>query len=266
MASHGTDQLIVQRLLTCRDLDSSQKALVGSGVVVMIQFAVFLLVGLGLWAYYGGQEFSRGDEIFARFVVNVLPAGIRDYSSPECSAAAMSSLSSSINSLASATAYDFWAPLVGAEDDEARILRAGKLFTLAWAALLIGGAVLFIPLSEGTTAVEGGAGRRVHGLRRPPRSVRSGGSVEPRRPAERHPGDDRRDRRGHVHLALRSHRRGMALVRPHRHGGDGSGGLDAGGGRPADASSADARSADARFADARPADSPSADSPTPEAV
>jgi Na+/proline symporter len=66
----------------------------------------------------------------------------------------MSSLSSSINSLASATAYDFWAPLVGADDDEGRVLRAGKLFTLVWAALLIGGAVLFIPLSEGTTAVE----------------------------------------------------------------------------------------------------------------
>jgi Na+/proline symporter len=44
--------------------------------------------------------------------------------------------------------------LVGADDDEARVLRAGKLFTLVWAVLLIGGAVLFIPLSEGTTAVE----------------------------------------------------------------------------------------------------------------
>jgi Na+/proline symporter len=66
----------------------------------------------------------------------------------------MSSLSSSINSLASASAYDFWAPLAGAEDDETRTLRAGKLFTLVWATLLVGGAVLFIPLSEGNTAVE----------------------------------------------------------------------------------------------------------------
>ncbi len=66
----------------------------------------------------------------------------------------MSSLSSSINSLASASAYDFWAPLAGAEGDEARTLRAGKLFTLVWAALLVGGGVLFIPLSEGNTAVE----------------------------------------------------------------------------------------------------------------
>lgn len=154
MASHGTDQLIVQRLLACRNLHSSQKALVGSGIVVVIQFAVFLLIGLGLWAYYGGQNFSRGDDIFASFVVNVLPSGITGLLIAGVFAAAMSSLSSSINSLASATAYDFWAPLAGAEDDEARILRAGKLFTLVWAIMLVGGAVLFIPLSEGTTAIE----------------------------------------------------------------------------------------------------------------
>ena len=66
----------------------------------------------------------------------------------------MSSLSSSINSLASATAYDYWAPMVGARDDEQRILRAGKVFTLVWAGLLVGGANLFIPLSQGTSAVE----------------------------------------------------------------------------------------------------------------
>jgi len=69
-------------------------------------------------------------------------------------AAAMSSQSSSINSLASASAYDYWAPLAGAEGDEARILRAGKIFTLIWAALLVSGAIVFIPLSKGTTAVE----------------------------------------------------------------------------------------------------------------
>ncbi len=66
----------------------------------------------------------------------------------------MSSLSSSINSLASASAYDFWAPARGVEADDARTLRVGKLFTLLWSALLIGGALLFIPLSRGTAAVE----------------------------------------------------------------------------------------------------------------
>jgi Na+/proline symporter len=154
MASHGTDQLIVQRLLTCRDRASAQRALVGSGFVVVLQFLLFLLVGLGLWAYYGGREFALPDEIFARFIVEALPPGITGLLIAGVFAAAMSSLSSSINSLASATAYDYWAPMMGASEDEGRIFKAGRIFTLVWAALLIGGAILFIPLSEGTSAVE----------------------------------------------------------------------------------------------------------------
>ncbi len=154
MASHGTDQLIVQRLLTCTDQRSAQKALVGSGAVVIVQFVLFLLVGLGLWAFYGGRTFDTTDEIFATFIVEQLPPGVTGLLIAGVFAAAMSSLSSSINSLASATAYDYWAPMVGARDDDARILRAGKVFTLVWAGLLIGGAILFIPLSQGTSAVE----------------------------------------------------------------------------------------------------------------
>ena len=154
MASHGTDQLIVQRLLTCRTMKDSQKALVGSGLAVIAQFAVFLLVGLGLWSFYGGQNFDTPDAIFATFIVEELPVGIRGLLIAGVFAAAMSSLSSSINSLASASAYDFWAPATGTEGDEAAILAAGKRFTLLWSALLVLGAVLFIPLSEGTPAVE----------------------------------------------------------------------------------------------------------------
>jgi SSS family transporter len=154
MASHGTDQLIVQRLLTCTDERSAQKALVGSGATVIVQFLLFLLVGLGLWAFYQGRPFDSTDEIFATFIVEQLPSGLTGLLIAGVFAAAMSSLSSSINSLASATAYDYWAPMVGARDDEARILRAGKVFTLVWAGLLIGGAILFIPLSQGTSAVE----------------------------------------------------------------------------------------------------------------
>ena len=154
MASHGTDQLIVQRLLTCKNLKASRKALVGSALSVMAQFVVFLTVGLGLWAFYQGRAFERSDEIFALFIVQELPPGITGLLIAGIFAAAMSSLSSSINSLASAAAYDFWAPLKGLTGDERRILRAGKGFTLVWAALLVGGAILFIPLSRGTTAVE----------------------------------------------------------------------------------------------------------------
>ena len=154
MASHGTDQLIVQRLLTCRDLRSSQWALVGSGFGVIVQFALFLVLGLGLWAFYGGAAFERSDEIFPLFIIEQLPPGVTGLLIAGVFAAAMSSLSSSMNSLASASAYDFWAPAVGATGDEGRILRAGRMFTLLWAVLLVVGAVLFIPLSRTTAAVE----------------------------------------------------------------------------------------------------------------
>ena len=154
MGSHGVDQIIVQRLLTCKDLRASQKALVGSGIMVMAQFAIFLMVGMGLWAFYQGRSFERSDEIFARFIVEEMPVGLTGLLIAGVFAAAMSSLSSSINSLASATAYDFWAPATGRQNDEQAVLRMGKLFTLAWAALLIAGAILFIPLSQGNTAVE----------------------------------------------------------------------------------------------------------------
>ena len=122
--------------------------------MVIGQFLLFLVVGLGLWVYYEGRTFDTTDEIFARFIVEELLPGISGLIVAGVFAAAMSSLSSSINSLASASAYDFWAPWAGAEDDEARTLRAGKVFTLAWATLLVVGAILFIQLSEGNTAVE----------------------------------------------------------------------------------------------------------------
>ncbi len=154
MGSHGVDQIIVQRLLTCKDLRASQKALVGSGIMVMAQFVIFLMVGMGLWAFYQGRSFERSDEIFARFIVEQMPAGLSGLLIAGVFAAAMSSLSSSINSLASATAYDFWAPATGREKDERAVLRMGKLFTLAWATLLIAGAIVFIPLSQGNAAVE----------------------------------------------------------------------------------------------------------------
>jgi len=154
MASHGTDQLIVQRLLTCKDLRAAQKALIGSGVVVIVQFAIFLMVGIGLWAFYGGMDFAVADEIFVSFIIQELPIGVTGLLIAGVFAAGMSSLSSSINALASASAYDFWAPLAKAGDDDYRVFRAGRVFTLVWAALLIGVAIAYVPLSEGATAVE----------------------------------------------------------------------------------------------------------------
>lgn len=150
MASHGTDQLIVQRLLTCRDLRRSQWALIGSGFMVIAQFALFLVIGIGLWSFYEAREFARTDEIFATFIIEQLPPGLTGLVIAAIFAAAMSSLSSSVNSLASASTYDLYAPLRGATEEQ--LLRVGRLFTLVWGVVLIGGALLV--RSQDTPVVE----------------------------------------------------------------------------------------------------------------
>ncbi len=168
----------------------------------------------------GASSFERSDEIFARFIVEQLPPGITGLLIAGIFAAAMSSLSSSINSLASASAYDFWAPLRGLVGDEARILRVGKGFTLLWAALLIGGAILFIPLSTRTSAVEVALGIA---------SVVYGGLLgafalgdpgRPGGPTKHHDRHGRRDRGRHGDLAHHPGACRLALVRPHRNHGD----------------------------------------------
>lgn len=148
LASHGADQLIVQRLLACRSVRDGQRALVGSGVVVFVQFVLFLVLGVGLWALYRGRLFARSDEVFATFLVERMPAGLLGLVVAGMLAAAMSTLSSSLNALASAVAYDFWAPWRGG--DERTLLRVGQVATVGWAVLLIGGALL---LGRGTTPV-----------------------------------------------------------------------------------------------------------------
>ncbi len=72
MASHGTDQLIVQRLFATKNLKSAQKAIIGSGIIVIAQFAIFLVLGVMLYSYYGPMD-VKSDEIFPRFIIEVLP-------------------------------------------------------------------------------------------------------------------------------------------------------------------------------------------------
>lgn len=151
VASHGTDQLIVQRLLTTRNVKDSQKALVWSGVVVALQFALFLGIGLLLFAFYGGLSpeamgLATMDEIFARFIVEELPVGLSGLIVASLFAAAMSSLSSSLNSLASATTLDLYKPYFGRGNSQARDLRISRIITIAWAVILTGSAFFFAVL------------------------------------------------------------------------------------------------------------------------
>lgn len=142
-ASHGTDQLIVQRLLAARNQRESVTALLSSGVAIFLQFALFLLVGVMLFAFYRvpSASFGRADRIYPTFIVNQMPHGISGLLIAAILAAAMSNLSAALNSLSSSSIIDFYLrrhPQV----DEARRVRLSRWMTLFWALALFGLAVL----------------------------------------------------------------------------------------------------------------------------
>ena len=143
MASHGTDQLIVQRLLSARSLKDAQRAIIGSGIAVFVQFTLFLTVGLGLWALYSGREFTTPDAIFPTFILEHMPHGLLGLIVAAIVAATMSTHSGAINSLAAATTMDIWVPLTKLPPTEAATFRAGRLFALMWGVVLTGGALLY---------------------------------------------------------------------------------------------------------------------------
>ncbi len=148
MASHGTDQLIVQRLLTTKSLEEGKKAIIGSGVLVIIQFALFLVVGLGLYAFYGTYNLaeigiSKSDEIFPMFIIKQLPVGISGIIIAGLFAAALSTLAGSISALSSSTMLDLYKPFTGI-NDEVKELKISRYFTIMWAVLLIGSAFFFM--------------------------------------------------------------------------------------------------------------------------
>lgn len=152
MASHGTDHLIVQRLLTCDNKRSSQKALIGSGIIVLFQFAVFLVIGIFLFAYYKGANFSalsigdyflkKSDEIFPKFIIENLPVGISGVVVAGLLAASMSTLSAAFNSLASATVFDIL-NFKNKNISEDKELKISRLVTLFWGIVIIFTGILF---------------------------------------------------------------------------------------------------------------------------
>jgi SSS family solute:Na+ symporter len=149
MASHGADHLIVQRLLASPSLRDARRALVGSGVIVLLQFALFLVIGAGLWVYYGGREFPQPDAVFPTFAMNHLPPGIAGLVVAAILAAAMSS---SLNALAAVSVHDLYVPLTGRGGEE-HLLRVGKRFTLLWGVVMIGVSLAFQLVAAGTPLV-----------------------------------------------------------------------------------------------------------------
>ena len=133
-SSHGVDHMMVQRVLGTKDLRSGQKAMIGSGIFVMLQFGIFLLAGSLIFYYFDGIALQK-DREFSSFIVDHLPTGLRGLLLAGIISAAMSTLSSSINSLASSTIVDWF----GGRSS----IRTSKIVSLFWASVLIGIALIF---------------------------------------------------------------------------------------------------------------------------
>jgi len=142
-ASHGTDQLIVQRLLAARNQRQSALALLSSGVAVFFQFALFLLVGVMLFAYYRvpSATFGRADRIYPTFIVTRMPHAISGLLIAAILAAAMSNLSAALNSLSSSSMMDFYLRF-RTNVTEAGRLRLARSATVGWALVLFALAIL----------------------------------------------------------------------------------------------------------------------------
>ncbi len=144
MASHGTDQLMVQRLLAARDERQSRLALLASWIVIFVQFTLFLLIGILLYVYYAGHHLAppqQADRIYPEFVWNHLPVGVAGLIVAAILAAAMANISAAINALSSTTLVDFLrargAAAEGGTAGEERSLRWARWWTVGWGAVLL---------------------------------------------------------------------------------------------------------------------------------
>ncbi|HMD40234.1 MAG TPA: sodium:solute symporter [Candidatus Acidoferrum sp.] len=152
MASHGTDQTIVQRLLAAKNEKDSRRALLTSGVIVLFQFTIFLLIGVCLYVFAQHAPLlaagERTDRILPLFLIREMPTGLAGLLLASIVAVAMSNASGSLNSLAASSVLDF-SKLRGRSTDSVKFLRLSRRMTLVWGAVLMAfGMVRWGPLLE----------------------------------------------------------------------------------------------------------------------
>ncbi len=137
-ASHGTDQLVVQRLLSAKSESQSRLALLSSWMVIFVQFSLFLVIGTMLWVYQDARAFGKDelDRLYPSFIWASLPVGIAGLAMAAIIAAAMANLSAALNSLASATVVDFYQPLTRSKYSPENYLRVSRFSTIFWGGVL----------------------------------------------------------------------------------------------------------------------------------
>jgi len=145
-ATHGADQMMVQRYLSARSQRQAATALVCSGFIILAQFAFFLLIGVSLWVFYqafppgadtgsAGAGFTRPDEVFSYFIVHYLPTGVLGLVIASVFSSAMGTLAGSLNSSASSIVNDLYRPVTG-RGDERHLMRVSRVMTVVWGLVL----------------------------------------------------------------------------------------------------------------------------------
>jgi Na+/proline symporter len=146
-ATHGADQMMVQRYLSARSQRQAAAALVASGLVILVQFAFFLLIGASLWVFYrhfpptsqvgpAGAGLGSSDEAFTYFIVHYLPTGILGLLIAAIFSAAMGTLAGSLSASASSIVNDLYRPITG-KTDERHLLRVSRLMIVLWGVVLM---------------------------------------------------------------------------------------------------------------------------------
>ena len=145
-ATHGADQMMVQRYLSARSQRQAAVALVSSGFIILAQFAFFLLIGVSLWVFYqvypptdglasAGGGLARSDEVFSYFIVHYLPTGVLGLVVAAVFSAAMGTLAGSLNSSAATIVNDLYRPVTGV-NDERHLMRLSRTMTVLWGVVL----------------------------------------------------------------------------------------------------------------------------------
>ena len=142
LSTHGTDQFLVQRLLSARSAREASQGLILSGLLVFVQFVLFLMIGVMLFTYYQHvplpRTLARNDELLPTFIVTAVSHGAAGFIVAAIVAAA---LSPSINAMAATTVNDFYAKYWRPDADERTLMRVSRVWTVIWGVVQIGVAI-----------------------------------------------------------------------------------------------------------------------------
>ena len=146
---YGANQMMVQRTLAAKTIGDAKKSFLMMGYVAFFIYFLFMFLGVLFYGYYEGREFDNGNTIILQFVGDYGMPGLMGVIAAAVIAASMSSLDSSLNSMATVSTIDFYQRYFKPDKGARHYLMVSRWFTLAWAAAIVIPAILY-SRSEGS--------------------------------------------------------------------------------------------------------------------